>query len=96
MGFAIAREMSQAFSTQPPGQTSATPPPLPASVVYYAAIDGHQQGPFDRSVIEQKIKTAEITRATLIWRADLVEWMPAEKVAELSGAFTAVPPPLPQ
>ncbi len=96
MGFAVAREMSQAFSTQPPGQASATPPPLPASVGYYAAIDGQQQGPFDRSVIEQKIKTAEITRATLIWRADLVEWTPAEKVAELSGAFTAVPPPLPQ
>jgi membrane protease subunit (stomatin/prohibitin family) len=95
MGFAVAREMSQAFSTQPAGQVSA-PPPLPASVVYYAAIDGRQQGPFDRSVIEQKIKTAEITRATLIWRADLVEWTPAEKVAELSGAFTAVPPPLPQ
>jgi len=71
------------------------PPPLPASVIYYAAIDGQQQGPFDRTVVEQKIKTGEINRATLLWHADLTEWTPAEKIAELSAVFANVPPPLP-
>jgi len=96
MGFAVAREMSQAFTMQPPGQSSAAPPLIPASAVYYVAIDGQQQGPFDRSVIEQKIKTGEINRTTLIWHADLSEWTPAEKIAELAGTFAAVPPPLPE
>ena len=96
MGFAVAREMSQAFTAQSPRQASVTPPPIPGSIVYYAAIDGQQKGPFDRSVVEQKIKTGEISRATLIWHADLVEWTPAEKIAELSMAFANVPPPLPK
>ena len=96
MGFSVAREMSQAFTAQSTGQSPVTPPPIPASLVYYVAIDGQQQGPFDRSVVEQKIKTGEINRATLIWHADLVEWTPAEKVAELSGAFAIGPPLLPK
>ena len=95
MGFAVAREMAQAFSAQTSGQASVKPPPLPSSVIYYAAIGGQQQGPFDRSVVEQKIKTGEINRTTLLWHADLAEWTPAEKIAELSAAFATVPPPLP-
>jgi len=96
MGFAVAREMSQTFTTQTPGQSSVTPPPIPASIDYYVAIDGQQQGPFDRLVVEQKIKNSEINRSTLIWHADLAEWTSAEKIAELSGAFAIVPPPLPK
>jgi hypothetical protein len=95
MGFAVAREMSQAFTTRTPGQSAAAPPPIPGPVVYYVAIDGQQQGPFDRSVVEQKIKTGEINRTTLVWHADLAGWTPAENVAELSGTFAVVPPPLP-
>lgn len=96
MGFAVAREMAQTFSAQPSGQAAVKPPPLPQSTVYYAAIDGQQQGPFDRGSVEQKIKAGEIGRATLIWHADLSEWTPAEKIAELSAAFANIPPPLPR
>jgi hypothetical protein len=91
MGFAVANQMNRAFSQQSP----TTPPPLPGSVVYYAAINGHQQGPFERPVLEQKINSGEINRSTLIWHAGLAEWTPAEQVTELAGAFAQVPPPLP-
>ncbi len=96
MGFAVAREMSKAFTGQTPGQASEAPTPIPAAIAYYVAIDGQQQGPFDRLVVEQKIKNGEINRTTLIWRADLVEWTSAENVAELSGALAILPPPLPK
>jgi len=97
MGFAVAREMSQAFTAPTPGQSpSPAPPPIPPSVVYYVAMDGQQQGPFDRFVVEQKIKTAEINRTTLLWHAGLSGWTPAEKVTELASAFATVPPPLPK
>ncbi|MGJ0490673.1 SPFH domain-containing protein [Methylobacter sp.] len=91
MGFAVANQMNRAFSQQSP----TTPPPLPGSVVYYAAINGHQQGPFERPVLEQKIYSGEINRSTLVWHAGLAEWTPAEQVPELAGAFAQVPPPLP-
>jgi membrane protease subunit (stomatin/prohibitin family) len=96
MGFAVARDMRYAFTPQPPQQSSGAPPAIPTAVVYYVAIDGQQQGPFDRTAIEQKIKSGEIKRATLVWHADLTEWTPAEQVAELSVAFASIPPPLPK
>ena len=92
IGFAVAKQMSQAFSQQP----STAPPPLPASVVYYAAIDGRQQGPFEHPVLEQKINSGEINRSTLIWHTGLPEWTPAGQVPELAGVFALVPPPLPK
>ena len=92
IGFAVAKQMSQAFSQEP----STAPPPLPASVAYYVAIDGRQQGPFERPVLEQKINSGEIKRSTLIWHTGLTEWTQAGQVPELAGIFALVPPPLPK
>ena len=95
MGFAIASQMGKSLSNN---QTAGpqTPPPIPASVSYYAAINGQQQGPFEKTWFEQKIKSGEITRSTLIWHAGLTEWTQAEKVPELAGIFAQIPPPLPK
>ena len=94
MGFAMAGQMGQAFSTQT--AKPQTPPPLPASVSYFIAVNGQQQGPFDAVVLEQKIKNGEVGRSTLIWHAGLTEWTPAEKVTELASMFAMTPPPLPK
>jgi hypothetical protein len=44
----------------------------------------------------EKIKSGALTRDTLIWSKDLVEWTAAEKVAALAALFSHLPPPIPQ
>lgn len=95
MGFAVARELGKSFSEQAPAQT-VTPPPLPAASVYFIAIAGQQEGPYEIKVIEQKIRDGAIQRDTLIWRAGMDEWASADQVTELVGLFANVPPPLPK
>lgn len=96
MGFAIAREMSKGFNQPAIEKKTASPPPIPASISYYIAINGQQQGPFSQSQVEQKIQAAEIKRTTLVWYAGLSEWTQAEQVSTLSNSFKHLPPPLPQ
>ncbi len=93
LGFAVAKEMSQAFS-QP--SSGVTPPPIPTSVVYYLAIDGQQQGPFGKEDVKNKIKSSVVKRSTLIWNSALVDWTAAEKVNEFTPLFAITPPPIPK
>jgi len=96
MGFAMAQNLGQTLnaSTQSPG--SGSPPPVPGGVSYFIAVAGQQSGPFSVPELMEKIKTGELTRATLVWSQDLVEWTPAEKVTALAAAFAHVPPPVPK
>jgi membrane protease subunit (stomatin/prohibitin family) len=95
MGFAMAQKLGQNPMPTAQNNPPATPPPLPATASYFIAIAGQQQGPFDLAQLTQKIRSAEVSRDTLVWTTALVEWTPAGKVAELAGAFTQTPPPLP-
>lgn len=95
MGFAMANKMSESHSTTQTSQPVAAPPPVPQQIQYFAAINGQQTGPFNLVELQAKIKDATINRETLIWNQSLVEWTKADKVAELSSFFTAMPPPLP-
>lgn len=86
MGFAVANKM---------GSSLSTPPPIPAQVVYFVAINGQQTGPFGLAELESKIKSATVSHNTLVWNQQLVEWTPANKVAELASFFSMSPPPIP-
>ncbi|CCE22821.1 SPFH domain-containing protein [Methylotuvimicrobium alcaliphilum] len=94
MGFAVARELGKSLSEQPSAQ-QATPPPIPTSTAYFVAIAGHQEGPYELKVIEQKVRSGEINRDTLVWSAGMAQWKQAGQVPEFSAAFVHVPPPLP-
>ena len=96
MGFAVAKEMSRGFNQhQPTTKPVNSPPPIPASISYYIAIAGQQQGPFSIAQIQQKIQDKEIHRNTLVWHAELSEWTQAEQLPTLSENFKYIPPPLP-
>ena len=108
IGFAMASQMGQAVGGQAMGAqkggtapagaaggVGGAPPPLPAAVQYFAAIDNQQAGPFDVSALQQKIAAQEITRETLVWKQGMANWTPAGEVAELQQFLTATPPPLP-
>jgi len=96
MGFAVAKEMSKGFNQQPTVKQQASPPPIPASISYFVAINGQQQGPFSDTQLQQKIQSGEVNKATLVWHANLAGWTAAEKVSTLTPLFKHVPPPIPQ
>jgi membrane protease subunit (stomatin/prohibitin family) len=89
-GMAIGNQMGAAFA---PG---AAPPPLPAAAKYHAAINGQAAGPFEAAALQQKIAAGEITRATLVWKSGMANWVAAETVPELQALLGHLPPPLPK
>jgi hypothetical protein len=94
MGMAMGNAMQQGLQGQ---QTvgAAGPPPLPKKVSYYASIGNQQAGPFELSVIQDKLTAGAMTRETLVWTTGMAQWIPAGNVAELAQLFQDVPPPLP-
>lgn len=101
MGAAMMGQMGNVFQQNPgnnnnQGSSNAggAPPPLPASVQYFAAIDGKQAGPFDMAQLTQMISANTISRQSLVWKAGMENWTSAESIAELAPLFNNVPPPL--
>jgi membrane protease subunit (stomatin/prohibitin family) len=95
MGFAMANQMGQAIVNRQGAGSTESPPPLPKTIQFYAALSGKQSGPFDISVLQQYVQSGQLTKQTLVWREGMKDWIPAEQVAELKSLFDAVPPPLP-
>ena len=95
MGFAMANQMGQAMGNQQGQGEGVTPPPLPQSAKYYAALGGRQAGPFNFSALQQHIQSGELTPQTLVWREGMSTWIAAEQVPELKSLFNSIPPPLP-
>jgi membrane protease subunit (stomatin/prohibitin family) len=86
-----------ATSAQPaagPGG-SGGPPPLPATDQWYLGVGGQQQGPFALGDLPAQVRGGTLTPATLVWKAGMAGWVPAQQVAELGAVFGG-PPPLPQ
>ena len=71
----------------------ATPPPMPAAVMYYVAINGAQQGPFQAAQLQQMVASGQINAQTLVWAAGRAAWSAAGTVPALASFFAAPPPP---
>jgi membrane protease subunit (stomatin/prohibitin family) len=91
LGMAAGQRATQAMNTPAP---AAGPPPLPAAE-WYVGVGGQQQGPFDLNALASQVASGGLTRDTLVWKNGMAAWTAAGQVPELSGAFAAVPPPLP-
>lgn len=94
MGNVMGGQMqNNAASPQAPG---AMPPPLPQSIMWYAAINGQQSGPFDENTLKQQIAGGIIKKDTLLWKEGMSAWQAAGEIAGVSSLFGgATPPPLP-
>lgn len=91
MGGAVQQGLKDQQTVPPAG-----PPPLPKKSSYYIAANGQQAGPFDLSLLPDKITAGSLTRDTLVWTTGLSSWTAAGLVPELAGLFKDVPPPMPQ
>ncbi len=100
MGMAMASQMMGSMNQpQQQGQQAAnTPPPTPPTIAFHIVVNGQQQGPFDMNTLQQMVKSNQITKDTLVWKAGLANWIAANKAPELTSLFMAVPlppPPIP-
>jgi membrane protease subunit (stomatin/prohibitin family) len=91
-GLAVGQQMAGAMAS--PGGSMA-PPPLPASVSFFVAIDGKQAGPYDLNTLAGHAHNGLLTRSSLVWRQGMAGWVAAETVPDLQNLFGSVPPPLP-
>jgi len=71
------------------------PPPMPAQVQYFMAVNGQQAGPFNEQQLMQMAQSGQLTRETLVWKNGMAAWQAAGQVVELSGLFGSIPPPMP-
>jgi membrane protease subunit (stomatin/prohibitin family) len=74
---------------------AGTPPPIPGAAMFHVAVNGAQAGPFDMNALQQQAASGQLTRASLVWKNGMPQWMKAGDVAELAPLFANVPPPIP-
>jgi len=101
-GVVMGNQMAGALQPKPAAPYAAevpaapmAPPPLPATVSFFAAINGAQAGPFDLTALAGRVRDGSISRATLVWKQGMASWTAAENVVELQSLFAHLPPPLP-
>jgi membrane protease subunit (stomatin/prohibitin family) len=103
MGVAVGQRMAASLApTEPAAPTAppvspagAMPPPLPVPDQWFLGAGGQQLGPFDLAGLAAQLGGGTLTRATLVWRAGMAQWTPAQQVPELAQLFASTPPPLP-
>ena len=86
-----------AASVPPPPQppSAAEPPPLPTEEQWYLGAGGQRQGPFDRAGLAAQANAGGLTANTLVWKAGMAQWTPAQQVPEVAQLLASIPPPLP-
>ena len=88
-------QQSQQPQYQQPQQQMAPPPPPPTAPLFYVAVNGQQQGPFNIQQLQGMIPGGGFGPNSLVWTAGMSGWAAASTVAALSGLFGPVPPPPP-
>jgi membrane protease subunit (stomatin/prohibitin family) len=94
MGFVLAGQLANKMNEQNT-QAPQTPPPLPADIAFFVALQGKQSGPYTMAVLTQMVQQGSLQRETLVWKAGMTQWTPASQVGELASLFNQIPPPLP-
>lgn len=75
--------------------TNIAPPPIPQNVMYYVAVGGQQQGPYDVNTISNYVHNGQITADTLVWKQGMPAWTKISTLMEFANLFGSCPPPLP-
>jgi membrane protease subunit (stomatin/prohibitin family) len=93
MASQLAGQMAQApGAAQPVGPTS--PPPIPAEVAYFLALDGKQAGPYNLAALRELLAAGKLSRDTLAWKTGMSAWQAAGVCPDLAALFSQTPPPL--
>lgn len=93
LGLAMAQRLNSTLGQSTPQPT--TPPPLPNLSAYFTALNNQQAGPFPVAELQRQAQAGQLTRASLVWKEGMSQWVAAGEVAELATLFANMPPPLP-
>jgi hypothetical protein len=102
MGFVLAQQMgglmgqpaAQPFSGQAP--QAQAPPPIPAQISYFYAVNGQQSGPVTFEKLKELFASRTINRDSLIWKQGMASWTELKEIEELKSFLGGnTPPPLP-
>ncbi len=85
--------MQQSAGGAAAGVGAGSPPALQAA--FFLAVNNQQQGPFEGTLLANKVRSGELTRDTLVWKQGMAQWTRAGDVPEMAAVFGAVPPPMP-
>lgn len=96
MGLAVAQQMVQTMNSamtnmHVPG--SMNPIQTISTQLYYAIIEGNQDGPFSEQELSRLISEKKIVKETYIWKPGLLKWEIAEKLPEILKLVALAPPP---
>ncbi|QJR13943.1 SPFH domain-containing protein [Usitatibacter palustris] len=94
-GMAMGAQMANAMGGAFGGAGGASPPPIPGAAAFHVAVNGQQTGPFDMSALGQAVTSGQLTRASLVWKTGMAQWVKAGEVPELASLFANSPPPVP-
>ena len=99
LGGAVGQNMAGMMNNMMSGMNQQTtpgavPPPIPV-VAYHVAVNGQPTGPFDIATLTQMATSGQLTKASLVWKAGMAEWIKAETVDELKEVLANVMPPVP-
>lgn len=92
-GLAVGTQVGH-MASQQLNINSATMPPIP-TVLYYLAINGAQQGPYNIEQIKALISANKITADTLAWKEGMSNWSALSSIPEIQPLFRQMPPPIP-
>ncbi len=76
-------------------QQQPAPPPPPVAPMFYIAVNGQQQGPYQVAQLQAMIASGAFTQATLVWTTGMAAWQAANTVPALAALFAPPPPPPP-
>lgn len=71
-----------------------TAPPIPTTI-YYLAINGAQQGPYNLEQIKVMLSSHVINPETLIWKEGMANWAALSTLPEFANSISQTPPPIP-
>lgn len=71
-----------------------TAPPIPISI-YYLAINGAQQGPYNAEQVKSMLSSHIINPETLIWKEGMPNWAALSALPEFANYIKQTPPPIP-
>ena len=95
VGQNIAGSMNNIMSgMNQPVSNNMTPPPVP-TVAYNVAVNGQATGPFDLVTLQQMAIAGQFVGSSLVWKAGMSAWAPAETIDELKDVLENVMPPIP-
>ena len=98
---ALASPLALADNVAPPPLPAdqPTPPPLPPpepAAQFYAAENGQPVGPMSLEQLKARVQNNQTKRGDLVWKAGTPNWVKASELVELTDAFGAAPPDVPQ